>query len=182
MTEYRIVPEETRETDAGVLYNFRSGLTLTFLESERAWLLWRRTWWTGKVNPETPLMWYDKKTKLYYMPDLNVNRTDLGSVPPPAQNRFPPTEAPYGYYMHDTSYRCHGLYACDKFNGEFKLHRMARQPSDEMCLLDILEAGGMGPQYRRNIVYYSVRVGGSGPWKDSHKAWIAQKGDRNAQG
>lgn len=165
VSTYQIIASETRECDRGTLYNFRHGLDLNFLESERWYLFWQKTWWEGRVNPETPLVWYDKRVKLYVMPDRHESRTDLGSVPPPTQGWFPPTEAPYAYYMHDSGYRYHGFWVCESLNGVWRFQRFSRYDVDEICLSAMLEAGGMA-DCRRKTIYGTVWTFGWSQWSD----------------
>jgi hypothetical protein len=155
-----IRPDEVAACDRGVLVNFRHGLTLNFLETERWGYFWRKTWWEGQLDPITPLMWQDADGR-YWMPDRHEARTDLGSIPPPIQSWFPPTEMPYAYYFHDSGYRYGGLWVAETLDGEWRFERLSRSRLDDMCLSAMPEAAEV-VACRRGTIWGAVRMfGGS---------------------
>ena len=158
-----ILADECRTGSAGVLCNYRHGLTLTFIEAKLWVWPWRKTWWEGKLSDAFPLMWQDGKTGTLYMPDRHEARTDLGSIPPPLRSLFPADEAPYAYYCHDSAYRHGGLWVADSLDGAWTFRPMTRADVDRLCLLDMLEAGGVG-WCRRHIIYRHVRWYGGAAW------------------
>jgi len=160
----RILDSECASTRRGSLLNFRSGLTLRFLRCERWGLVWRKTYWEGRLSPRYPLMWQDAKAGRLYMPDRHEQETDLGSIPPPVTSLFPSVEAPYAYYMHDSAYRHGGLWTAETLDGVWRFCPMARAEADDMCLSAMLEAGGVSA-IRRGTIWSQVRLWGWAAWK-----------------
>jgi len=160
----RILDSECASTRRGSLLNFRSGLTLRFLRCERWGLLWRKTWWEGRLSPRYPLMWQDARTGRLWMPDRHEQETDLGSIPPPVRSIFPQDEAPYAYYPHDSAYRHGGLWTAETLDGEWTFKKLSRSEADDMCLSAMLEAGGVSAA-RRAIIWSAVRSFGWAAWK-----------------
>ena len=158
-----ILPDEVLQGRAGILCNYRHGLSLHYIETQRWGRLWRKTWWEGQLSLYFPLMWQSTATGRIYMPDRHEQRTDLGSIPPPLQSLFPHTEAPYAYYCHDSAYRHGGLWTADTLDGPWTFATMDRAAVDKLCLLDMMEAGGIG-WCRRHIIYRHVRMYGMFAW------------------
>lgn len=183
-TEYRIVNGETRECDRGILYNHIRGVDFHAIDTTG--FIIHTVWYSAKLDPETPLVWYDKRLKLFVMADRHTAKTDMGSTWC-VQSMFPPTEAVYAYYPHDSLYAQHGLWVCETLNGEiatmeaslalaakdlegmWRFKRFTRSEGDEMCLSAMLEAGGMS-KIRRGIVWGVVASVG---WR----AWNKERGE-----
>jgi hypothetical protein len=162
----------------GRLLNYRRGLNLNWLKTERWCLIWRKVWYTAQVDREHPLMWMDRKGNLYRpcsdeMMAGDPIVTDLGSVPPFVQQYVPAAEMPWAYFFHDVGYRFHGLWVrrndrepepgCEE-QSAWEFRKMGRQELDDLCLRQIPEAMGI-PPVRRNLIYDFVRAGGWVPWK-----------------
>jgi hypothetical protein len=158
-----VLPDEILQCKDGVLLNYRRGLTLNWLAVEPWCGLWKKVYWEGQVHPRHPLMWEDRKTGLLYMADKHRARTDLGSIPPPVQQYFPPAEAPYAYYPHDSGYKDGGLWVAPSLDAPWTFKAMSRKELDVMCLCNMLHAGGMSLP-RRSVVYSSVRTCGWSAW------------------
>jgi hypothetical protein len=181
-TQYRIVSGETRECSRGILYNHVRGVDMHVLETT-GWFT-KTVWYTAQIDPETPSVWYDKRLKLFVMADRHTAKTDMGSTK--VQSLFPPTEAVYAYYPHDSAYAEHGLWVCETLNGEvatkeqsrtlphedlegtWRFQKMDRATVDEMCLSAMLEAGGMS-RCRRGIVWGVVMAVGWYRWNQTTK-------------
>jgi len=160
-----ILPNEVKEIEVGSLVNYQTGLDLRFHHSERWGLLFTKTYWTAKLDHKHPLLWYDQKTKLWYSygphePNIII---DLGSIPPPLQGLFPATEAPYAYFFHDCAYKFGGLWVASDLKSEWKFKKLSRSKIDRICLLDMMEAGGI-PLWRRRIIWSQVRMYGWACW------------------
>jgi hypothetical protein len=167
MTVPVILPDEVKCGKYGTLFNYRSGLELNWRRTENWCFLWKKIWWDSHVPALHPLMWQSAKTGLIYRPastrqlETRLHRlTDLGSIPPPLQSFFPPAEAPFAYFPHDVGYGCGGLWTSMFVDGPWRFTPMTRWELDDLCLRDILEAGGTSLP-RRTVIYDCVRVGGT---------------------
>jgi hypothetical protein len=166
----------------GRLINYRRGLDLNWLKTERWCLLWMKVYWEAQVDRAHPLMWMDKNGTLYrpcsdeVMLAGKLVVTDLGSVPPFVQQHAPATEMPWAYFFHDMGYRFHGLWVktgsdtidpidpIDTKEPKWEFREMGRQELDDLCLRQMPEAMGVS-LVRRNLIYDFVRAGGWAPWK-----------------
>lgn len=165
-----ILSDEIKCGKYGTLFNYRSGLELNWRRTENWCLLWKKVWWDSHVPALHPLMWQDAATGLIYRPastrqlEMQYHRlTDLGSIPPPVQSFFPPAEAPFAYFPHDVGYACGGLWTAMSVDGPWVFTKMSRRELDDLCLRNILEAGGT-TLLRRNTIYDAVRCGGWAAW------------------
>jgi hypothetical protein len=171
----------------GRLLNYRRGLDLNWLKTERWCLLWMKVYWEAQLDREHPLMWMDKKGTLYRPCSDEVLLagklvvTDLGSVPPFVQQHAPAAEMPWAYFFHDMGYRFHGLWvktvgaaagaaAATEPAGAaaatepWEFRKMTRAELDDLCLRQMPEAMGVS-LVRRNLIYDCVRAGGWAAWK-----------------
>lgn len=156
-------PGDTRACERGTILNYSGGLVLRFIEDERVFLWYYKTWWEGTLSRKYPLMWWDEKTQLFYMPDRHMKRTDLGSIPVFVQGCITPTQAPYAYYPHDAGYKNGGMWVCERLGGVWRFKKMTRSELDDMCLSAMLEAGGFSA-CRRGTIWSAVRAGGWFAW------------------
>jgi hypothetical protein len=160
----KIDHNDTATCSRGTLLNYHRGLNLRFLEDERVFLWYYKTYWEGTLSRQYPLMWFDKRTNLFYMPDRHMKRTDLGSIPVFVQAHIPPTQAPYAYYSHDAGYENGGMWVAEHLEGPWRFQKMSRAELDELCLSAMLEAGGFS-MCRRGTIWNTVRVAGGFCWK-----------------
>jgi hypothetical protein len=153
------------------MFNYRSGLELTWLDTDPWCFLWKKVWWRVHIPELTPIMWQDKASGLIYRPASSrqlaaaiKRKTDLGSVPPPVQAFFPPAENPPGYVFHDVGYGNGGLWVSTRVDGPWIWCKMERSELDDMCLRSIPEAFGT-TLLRRNTIYECVRTCGRGNFR-----------------
>jgi hypothetical protein len=182
---YQVLTDEIIRSDRGTLLNYRHGLTIVHLYTEKwgpFWpLKWSKDWFEVTLHRTHPALWQDP-TGRFWMSDKHIAKTDLGSVPPPLRGAYPHTEFPVAYVMHDDSYNHGFLWSAETLAGPWEKVAVTRKEADDR-LADIIytrqsvcDCDTVRPPTRcesiqnaihRGAIYSTVRTFGWFPWRDA---------------
>jgi hypothetical protein len=169
---YQVLEDEVLKSPRGSLLNYKHGLTLNHLRTERWGLIWPLTWpkdwFEATLHRVHPALWLDPAGK-FWMADRHMRETDLGSIPPPVRSRISPLEFSVEFYSHDSAYKNHYMWTSMSLDGPWVKEPVTRSDSDQR-LDDMIYARqyalgkNLVDDTRRGAIWAAVRAFGWHPW------------------